>query len=125
MSERGEVSFGDARIKYRVVRSPRRRKTIEVTVDEPALVTVAAPVDTPPKQLEAAPIRRVTRTVETRLRQPCQRSPEQPGQPHHGRQHLEGQLEPQDEGSRFCPVWWAILDSNQRPLRCQRSALTI
>ena len=125
MSERGEVSFGDARIKYRVVRSPRRRKTIEVTVDEPALVTVAAPVDTPPKQLEAAPIRRVTRTVETRLRQPCQRSPEQPGQPHHGRQHLEGQPEHQDEGSRFCPVWWAILDSNQRPLRCQRSALTI
>ena len=52
MTERGEVTFGDARIKYELVRSPRRRKTIEVTVDEPGLVTVAAPVDTPPKQLE-------------------------------------------------------------------------
>ena len=58
MTERGEVSFGDAQIKYRVVRSPRRRKTIEVTVDEPGLVTVAAPVDTSPEQLEATVRRR-------------------------------------------------------------------
>ncbi len=26
---------------------------------------------------------------------------------------LHRQPEPQSEGSRFCPVWWAILDSNQ------------
>ena len=58
MSERGEVTFGDARIKYQVVRSPRRRKTIEVTVDEPGLVTVAVPVDTPQEQLEATVRRR-------------------------------------------------------------------
>ena len=58
MSERGEVTFGDARIKYQVVRSPRRRKTIEVTVDEPGMVTVAAPADTPPEQLEATVRRR-------------------------------------------------------------------
>ncbi len=58
MTERGEVSFGDTRIKYKVVRSPKRHKTIEVTVDEPGLVTVAAPVHVPPKQLEAAVRRR-------------------------------------------------------------------
>ena len=53
MTERGEVRFGDARIQYRVVRSPRRDKTIEIAVDEPGAVTVAAPVDTPPDRLEA------------------------------------------------------------------------
>ena len=53
MSERGEVSFGDALIRYEVVRSARRHKTIEVTVDEPGLVTVAAPVSTSVEQLEA------------------------------------------------------------------------
>ena len=58
MIEHGEVSFGDARIRYRVVRSPRRRKTIEVTVDEPGFVKVAAPVDTPPEQIEATVRRR-------------------------------------------------------------------
>ncbi len=33
VSERGEVRFGDALVRYEVVRSPRRHKTIEVTVD--------------------------------------------------------------------------------------------
>ncbi len=46
-TELGEIAFGDSRIEYRVVRSARRRKTLEVTVDEPGLVTVAAPLDTP------------------------------------------------------------------------------
>ena len=58
MTERGEIAFGDSRITYRVVRSERRRKTIEVTVDEPGLVTVAAPVDTPAKHLEEVVRRR-------------------------------------------------------------------
>ena len=58
MSEGGEVRFGDARIRYQVVRSPRRHKTIEITVDEPGLVTVAAPADTPAGDLEAAVRRR-------------------------------------------------------------------
>lgn len=58
MTERGEVIFGDALIAYEVVRSPRRRKTIEVTVVEPGIVTVAAPVDTPSEQLEATIRRR-------------------------------------------------------------------
>ena len=58
MSERGEVAFGDARIRYEVVRSLRRRKTIELTVDEPGLVTVAAPEDMPAEQVEATVRRR-------------------------------------------------------------------
>ncbi len=58
MTEGGEVRFGDARIRYRVVRSPRRRKTVEITVDEPGLVTVAAPADTPAGNLEATVRRR-------------------------------------------------------------------
>lgn len=58
MTERGEVRFGDARIQYSVVRSPKRHKTIEITVDEPGAVTVAAPVDTTPERLEATVRRR-------------------------------------------------------------------
>ena len=58
MTEGGEVRFGDARIHYQVVRSPRRHKTIEITVDEPGLVTVAAPADIPAGDLEAAVRRR-------------------------------------------------------------------
>ena len=58
MTERGEVRYGDALIQYRVVRSPRRHKTIEVTVDEPGLVTVSAPVATPVERLEATVRRR-------------------------------------------------------------------
>lgn len=58
MSERGEVSFGNTRITYQVIRSRKRRKTIELTVDEPGLVTVAAPADTPPEQVEATVRRR-------------------------------------------------------------------
>ena len=40
------------------MRSPRRHKTIEITVDEPGLATVAAPAGTPPGDLEAAVRRR-------------------------------------------------------------------
>ena len=58
MTESGEVRYGDALIRYRVVRSPRRHKTIEVTVDEPGLVTVSAPVATPTERLEATVRRR-------------------------------------------------------------------
>ena len=58
MSEQGEVRSGGALVCYEVVRSPRRHKTIEVTVDEPGMVTVAAPVSTPIEQLEATVRRR-------------------------------------------------------------------
>lgn len=58
MTERGEVQFGDARIEYHVVRSPKRHKTIEITVDEPGLVTIAAPMGTTPDRLEETVRRR-------------------------------------------------------------------
>lgn len=58
MSERGTIGFGDSRIHYQVVRSRKRRKTIEVTVDKPGLVRVAAPADTPAAQIEATVRRR-------------------------------------------------------------------
>jgi len=51
MTERGEVAFGDSRIEYRVVRSARRRKTMEVTIDKPGRVIVAAPLDTPESRI--------------------------------------------------------------------------
>ena len=31
---------------------------------------------------------------------------------------------PQSKGPRFCPAWWALKDSNLRPLPCKGSALT-
>ncbi len=58
MSEHGEVSFGGAVVRYEVVRSPRRHKTIEITVDKPGLVRVAAPQGTPAEQLEATVLSR-------------------------------------------------------------------
>ena len=58
MTERGEIRYGDSRIAYQVVRSTQRRKTIEVTVDAPGVVTVAAPTDTPPEHIEATVRRR-------------------------------------------------------------------
>ncbi len=50
-SEQGEITFGDSRIEYQVVRSARRRKTMEITIDEPGRVTVAAPLDTPASRI--------------------------------------------------------------------------
>ena len=35
MTERGAIRYGDSRIEYGVVRSARRCKTIEITVDTP------------------------------------------------------------------------------------------
>ncbi len=50
MSERGSVRFGESTIEYEVRRSPRRRKTVQITVDG-AGVQVAAPVSTPADEL--------------------------------------------------------------------------
>lgn len=52
MTEEGVVHFGDSTIHYQVVRRPRRKKTVEITVDSPGVVTVAAPVETPSDQIE-------------------------------------------------------------------------
>ena len=53
MTENGAVHFGDCTIHYQVVRRPRRKKTVEITVDSPGVVTVAAPVETPRDRIEA------------------------------------------------------------------------
>lgn len=53
MTEDGTVHFGDSTIHYLVVRRPRRKKTLEITVDSPGVVTVAAPVDTSSEHIEA------------------------------------------------------------------------
>ena len=58
MTERGEVRFGNTRFAYEIVRSPRRHKTVEITVDEPGKVTVAAPVEMPSDSVEATLRRR-------------------------------------------------------------------
>ena len=52
MSDRDSVRFGDTTIEYEVRRSPRRRKTVEITVDGGG-VRVAAPARTPDSELRA------------------------------------------------------------------------
>ena len=58
MTEGGVVHFGDSTIRYQVVRRPRRKKTVEITVDSPGVVTVAAPMETPSDRIEATVRRR-------------------------------------------------------------------
>jgi len=53
MTEQGVVHFGDSAIQYQIVRRPRRKKTVEITVDSPGVVTVAAPVETTSEHIEA------------------------------------------------------------------------
>ena len=57
-AETASIRWGDTELSYRVRRSARRRKTIEVTVDAPGVVTRAAPADTPPEHVEATVRRR-------------------------------------------------------------------
>ena len=52
MSDRDSVRFGDTTIEYEVRRSPRRKKTVEITVDGGG-VRVAAPVPTPDAELRS------------------------------------------------------------------------
>ena len=52
MVELGRVQFGDATIEYEVLRSQRRKKTVQITMDG-GRVLVAAPVDAPVARLEA------------------------------------------------------------------------
>ena len=58
MTEEGVVHFGDSTIQYQIVRRPRRKKTVEITVDSPGVVTVAAPVETTSEHIEATVRRR-------------------------------------------------------------------
>lgn len=56
--EHSAIRFGDATIRYRVVRSLKRHKTIEVTVDAPGIVTVATPMETSAERIETTVRRR-------------------------------------------------------------------
>lgn len=51
MTETGSIRYGDTSIGYTVIRSRRRKKTIEITLDHQDGVLVAAPDDTPPQQV--------------------------------------------------------------------------
>jgi len=51
MTETGSIRFGDTLIDYTVVRSVRRKKTIEITLDHQDGVLVAAPIGIPPQQV--------------------------------------------------------------------------
>ena len=58
MSERGEVTFGNTTITFTVIRSRRRKKTVEVTLDPRDGVLVSAPWDTPPERITAVVAKR-------------------------------------------------------------------
>lgn len=53
MSGRGQIRFGSTTITYSVVRSSRRRKTIEITLDPTEGVLVAAPIGVSCVRIEA------------------------------------------------------------------------
>jgi len=63
VSDTGEVRYGTTAIRYRVSRSTRRRKTVEITVESPGQVLVAAPIDTSTAQIEAILRRRAGRLI--------------------------------------------------------------
>jgi len=52
MNSKAQVKFGGTAISYTVVRSRRRRKTVEITLDPTEGVLVAVPSDTPAEQIE-------------------------------------------------------------------------
>ncbi len=52
-AEEGSYQFGDTLIKYTVVRSPRRKKTIEITLDAQEGVLMAVPSRTSGEEIEA------------------------------------------------------------------------
>lgn len=52
MTELGELRYGNSVISYRVARSARRKKTIEITLDAVEGVLVAAPVHATAEQIE-------------------------------------------------------------------------
>lgn len=58
MTERGSVVFGSSQIAYSIVRSARRQKTVELTVNRSGDIVIAAPVRTSVPKLEAIVRRR-------------------------------------------------------------------
>lgn len=58
MTESGSVQFGDSAIDYTVVRSRKRRKTIEIALDPERGVVVAAPLRVSKKEINELVVRR-------------------------------------------------------------------
>jgi hypothetical protein len=76
MTELGQVRFGTTTIDYRVVRSRRRKKTIEISIDHGEGVLVAAPWATPPGAIRDVVLRRagwIVQRASQQLLEPAQR----------------------------------------------------
>lgn len=58
MTERDQIVFGNTVIEYSVIRSPRRRKTVGITLDHADGVLVASPIDTSPEQVRQIVLKR-------------------------------------------------------------------
>jgi predicted metal-dependent hydrolase len=58
--EKGKYRFGDTVIEYSVIRSPRRKKTIEITLDPREGVLVAVPLRVSKKEIEAVVSKRAS-----------------------------------------------------------------
>lgn len=90
MSERGHLTFGETIIEYTVVRGPRRRKTVEITLDPAAGVVVAAPAELPTERIHAIVTKRagwiVRRTAAGLLLPPPKRFVSGESLPYLGRQ---------------------------------------
>ena len=71
--EVGSVRFGDTTIPYQILRSHRRKKTVEITLDPTEGVLVAAPTDTSYERIEQIVRKRagwVIRTADARTLEP-------------------------------------------------------
>lgn len=64
MTEQGEVRYGTTVIPYKVSRSARRKKTIELTLDTLEGVLVAAPMKATPEQIQAVVSKRASWIVQ-------------------------------------------------------------
>lgn len=65
MAERDAVRFGTTMIEYEVIRSSRRRKTVEITLDPARGVLVAAPDEAPVERIRAIVARRAGWIIRT------------------------------------------------------------
>lgn len=75
MSETGRVGFGNSTIEYTVVRSKRRHKTVEITLDPRDGVLVAAPLETPSERVRNVVARRADWIVRTQRERPPEPRP--------------------------------------------------
>ena len=73
-TETSEIQFGQTGISYKIRRSPRRRKTVEVTVDPRQGVVVAAPERVPTGRLDSI-VRQKARWILERQRRFQQANP--------------------------------------------------